>query len=74
MTETEQMEKHITTKKRLGEVLQKSMGSDYHAVSLELGGEFSPMPHQERLTGIPDDVAWARLETIQPVFAGGARD
>ncbi|HEX2662366.1 MAG TPA: hypothetical protein VHM93_05995 [Candidatus Acidoferrum sp.] len=40
MTETEKMEKHITSIRRLGEVLHKSIGSDYHAISLQLGGEF----------------------------------
>jgi hypothetical protein len=36
MTETEKMEKHITSIRRLGEVLHKSIGSNYHAISLQL--------------------------------------
>jgi hypothetical protein len=49
MTETEKMEKHITSLRRLGEVLHKSIGSEYHAISLQLGGGFPGwMPHPER--------------------------
>jgi len=40
MTDREKMERHITSIKRLGEVLQKSIGSDYHAIALQLRGEF----------------------------------
>ena len=62
MTDREKMERHITSIKRLGEVLHKSIGSDYHAIALQLRGEFTKwMRQQERLTGIPDDVAWACL-------------
>ena len=62
MTETRRMEKHIASIRRLGEVLHKTIGSDYHAISLQLGGAFPGwMRHQERLTGIPDEVAWACL-------------
>jgi hypothetical protein len=53
MTDTEKMKKHITSTKRLGEVLLKSLGSDYHAISQPLGGQFSGwMRHRERLTGL----------------------
>jgi hypothetical protein len=40
MTETEKMERHITSIKRLGEVLHKSIGGNYHAISVQLGREF----------------------------------
>lgn len=75
MTETEKMEKHITSIRRLGEVLHKSIGSNYHAISLRLGGEFSGwMRHQERLTGIPDGVAWACLREYNRYLLRDARD
>lgn len=75
MTETEKMEKHITSIRRLGEVLHKSIGSDYHAISLQLGGEFSGwMRHQERLTGIPDGVAWACLREYNRYLLREPRD
>lgn len=41
MTDTEKMEKHIPSIKRPGEVLRKSLGTDYHAISQPLGREFS---------------------------------
>jgi hypothetical protein len=75
MTETEKMETHITSTRRLGEVLHKSIGSNYHAISLQLGGEFSGwMRHQERLTGIPDGVAWACLREYKRYLLRDARD
>ena len=41
--------------------LPKSIGGDYQAISLQLGGGFSGwMRHQERPTGIPDDLACLR--------------
>jgi hypothetical protein len=75
MRETEKMEKHITSIRRLGEVLHKSIGSNYHAISLQLGGEFSGwMRHQERLTGIPDGVAWACLREYNRYLLRDTRD
>jgi len=70
MTETEKMEKHITSLRRLGEVLHKSIGSEYHAISLQLGGGFPGwMPHPERPAFL---TTWPGLpHRIQPVFAPG---
>jgi hypothetical protein len=75
MTETEKMDKHLTSVKRLGEVLHRSIGSDYHAISLQLRGEFAKwMRSQERLTGIPDDLAWACLREYNRFLLREARD
>lgn len=75
MTKTDKMERHITSIRRLGEVLHKSIGSDYHAISLQLGGDFPVwMRQQERLTGIPDDVAWACLREYNRYLLREVRD
>jgi hypothetical protein len=75
MTETEKMERHITSIRRFREVLHKSIGSDYHAISLQLRGEFSKwMRYQERVTGIPDDVAWACLREYNRYLLREVRD
>lgn len=75
MTETEKMERHITSIKRPGEVLHTSIGSAYHAISLQLRGEFAKwMRSQERLTGIPDDLAWACLREYNRYLLRDVRD
>ena len=75
MTDAEKMERHITSIRRLGEVLHKSIGSDYHAISLQLRGDFSGwMRNQERLTGIPDDVAWACLREYNRYLLSEVRE
>lgn len=75
MTEIEKMERHITSIKRLGEVLHTSIGSDYHAISLQLRGEFAKwMRSQERLTGIPDDLAWACFREYNRYLLREVRD
>jgi len=67
MTEIEDGETHHVDKEAWGspQVYWQRLPS----ISRELGREFS-MRHQERLAGIPDDMAWAGLREYNRYWLG----